>query len=58
MGGEVEKFPSRSGAGAFIFFFNIPSFVHFRQIRTAYQRCVQVAAPYEAWGHDTLRFSG
>ena len=31
----------------------LPSFGHFRQIRIAYQRCVRVAAPYEARGHGT-----
>ena len=33
----------------------LPFFAHFRHIRTACQRCVQVAAPYEARGHGTLR---
>lgn len=31
----------------------LPSFVHFQRIRTACQRYVQVAAPYEAHGHGT-----
>ena len=30
-------------------------FPHFQRIRTACQQCVQVAAPYEARGHGTLR---
>lgn len=33
----------------------LPFFTHFQRIRTACQRCVRVAAPYEAHKHGTLR---